>query len=141
MIQLAYTSVARSPMGTGQLVSLLQSARYFNQLNHVTGLLLYKDKSFFQIIEGHPSTIDRLMLSIAMDYRHHTLNVLYRREISFRDFADWTMGYINIDTVQCDIEAWGDEEFKFPLQGLEGDLTHLMNVSAAMKITQEYSRV
>ncbi len=52
LIELSYLSEAVSDMSFLGLMRLLESARAFNQKNGITGILLYDNQQFGQIIEG-----------------------------------------------------------------------------------------
>lgn len=139
MIQLAYTSLACQPMQKQALLKLLQQARLFNQLNNITGILLYKDQSFFQVIEGEEKVIDKLMLSIFDDPRHHNINILFRRIAEHRHFNMWSMGYIDIERSEYDLKNWGSESFLFPLQNMNGNLTELVSIATAKQLVMSFA--
>lgn len=139
MIQLAYTSIAAKPLKQTALLSLLQQSRLFNAQHKITGILLYKDKSFFQVIEGDIETVDKLLLKISGDNRHDSINVMYRRQIEKRDFERWSMGFVNIEEEQYDLEAWESDSFRFPLQDLHGNFAQLLNVSTAKTLVRQFS--
>lgn len=140
MIQLAYTSIANREMKQSALLSLLQQARMFNSKHNVSGILLYKDKSFFQVLEGETESIDKLMLSISGDTRHRSVNIIYRRALETRNFVAWSMGFVNIEEEQYDLEDWETQSFRFPLQNARGNLAQLLDVSAAKKLVMQFSR-
>lgn len=140
MIQIAYTSIATHPMKQSMLLALLQQSRLHNAIHGLNGILLYKDNSFFQVIEGRADKIDKLMLSISGDMRHHTLNILYRRNIEKHDFDGWSMGFVNIEEEQYDLDDWEMNTFRFPLQNMMGSLDQLINVSTARALVQQFSR-
>lgn len=52
MFRIVYTSTASVPFSTAELADLLKSARDNNQRHDITGMLLYKDNNFIQILEG-----------------------------------------------------------------------------------------
>ena len=52
MIQLAYVSNASRLMSSASLSMLLRQARASNKRHDITGMLLYKDGSFLQVLEG-----------------------------------------------------------------------------------------
>ena len=52
MIHLCYVSTATRLMTQADLLDLLATARQRNKACDVTGMLLYKDMSFVQILEG-----------------------------------------------------------------------------------------
>ncbi len=68
----------------------------------VTGILLYSEGSFFQVLEGEPETIDNLFAGISRDERHQQVTVIIREPISRRAFGDWTMGYTDISPKEAD---------------------------------------
>lgn len=141
MIQLAYTSIASKPMSKIELLKLLQSARVFNSLNGVTGVLLYKDQSFFQVIEGQKKIMTNLLDNIIKDPRHFNLKVLYERETMRRDFGMWSMGFANYEINDTDFESWVDGSFEFPLQNVSGNFSELVNIANAKKLVVKFARM
>lgn len=97
MIQLAYVSTARRLMRHQDLTDLLACARRFNQAHAITGMLLYKDNSFLQVLEGDAGDVAPLYERIRRDDRHIKVKTLFEQAISRRDFADWSMGFHNLD--------------------------------------------
>lgn len=93
LIQLTYTSIATQPIDTDSLLTLLKSARRKNKQLGITGMLLYADDSFFQVLEGDPGTIDQLFQEISQDKRHSNVTIIIREPIDTRTFGDWTMGH------------------------------------------------
>jgi hypothetical protein len=63
----------------------------------ITGLLLYKQGLFLQVIEGEESLVRQLYTLISMDRRHHSLLVIDEWSIAARTFPDWSMGFRNLD--------------------------------------------
>ncbi|MBI2687653.1 MAG: BLUF domain-containing protein [Acidobacteria bacterium] len=57
MISLAYTSIATSLFKTSDLFPLLQQSRARNDQIGVTGMLLYQDRSFLQVLEGDDTLV------------------------------------------------------------------------------------
>lgn len=93
LIQLIYCSAARKRFGPGDLVRILDQARLNNARCGVTGMLLYADGSFFQVLEGEEATVDSVFESISRDDRHGGVTLIIREPVSRRSFGDWTMGY------------------------------------------------
>ncbi len=56
MIHLCYVSTAKYLMTQEELLKLLNVARQSNSKLGITGMLLYKDMSFLQVIEGEATT-------------------------------------------------------------------------------------
>ena len=78
------------------LTSACLLARIKNQRLDVTGMLLYHQGSFLQVLEGPAAAVDPLLATIGADQRHHKLMLLLRREIEARNFADWKMGFVDV---------------------------------------------
>ena len=51
LIHLVYVSVATKPLAREELLALLAVARRINEPLGVTGILLYVDETFFQVLE------------------------------------------------------------------------------------------
>lgn len=56
-ISLAYVSSAIHPMTNDALRDLLSSARKKNKGFDITGMLLYRDSFFIQVLEGEPEYV------------------------------------------------------------------------------------
>lgn len=101
--QLGYVSTQATALSTSDLVQILKSAREHNASVGVTGLLLHREGSFFQVLEGPPSALDAVMAAIERDRRHERLDVLYREPIAKREFPDWKMGFIELDGIDVNL--------------------------------------
>lgn len=93
LISLVYTSTAAAPFRESALAQLLQQCRVLNAQRDVTGMLLYRDERFIQVLEGPADAVRTLATRIARDARHHGMRILLDEPIEVRRFADWTMGY------------------------------------------------
>lgn len=96
LIQLIYCSAARRKFSHEELSGLLRFARQNNAKEGITGMLLYADGSFFQVLEGEEEKIRRLFEKIERDGRHHSITIIVQEPIAERSFGDWTMGYADI---------------------------------------------
>lgn len=93
LIHCIYASAATASLGPRALRALLSRARENNGRLEVTGVLLYVDGSFLQVLEGETEVVDELFLQIAGDPRHHNVTEIIREPIARRAFPDWSMGY------------------------------------------------
>ena len=65
---------------------------------NITGLLVYFENLFFQIIEGNEAQVDKLFLRIGKDPRHRDiLRLKTEYDIEQRLFSAWAMKMINLD--------------------------------------------
>ena len=96
LIHLIYNSAATRPFSDADLQQLLSAARNKNASLNVTGMLLYVDGGFFQILEGPEAVVDRLLATIHSDARHTRVTTIIRESIPERSFGEWTMGYATV---------------------------------------------
>ncbi len=100
-----YVSAAREEMNPAQLHSILAKARSNNEPAGVTGLLLFHDHSFFQVLEGPKDAVTRIFSTIERDHRHARIIVLQAKEVASRAFPNWSMGYVNSHALRLDQKA------------------------------------
>lgn len=93
LVHCIYTSAATELMKVDALFGLLEVARRRNEAAHITGMLLYSDGGFFQILEGAPDDVDECFSRIMRDPRHTKVTRIIRESIARRDFAEWSMGF------------------------------------------------
>ena len=105
LVELSYLSEAVSDMSFLGLMRLLESARAFNQSNGITGILLYDNQQFGQIIEGERASVMKAWKRIQEDKRHHRIELLEIREISQRSFPDWLLRFYGGETLTRDYPA------------------------------------
>jgi hypothetical protein len=99
---LAYVSTESEPFSQLDLVELLAVARNANAERGVTGLLLYREGCFYQVLEGNEFAVNKTFNDIERDPRHHAVRVLFKGESESREFAEWQMGFLNLDGVDVD---------------------------------------
>ena len=99
---LAYVSSEAEPFSQLDLVELLAVARSTNAERDVTGLLLYREGCFFQVLEGNEFAVNKTFSEIECDPRHQDVRVLFKGESQSREFAEWQMGFLNLDGVDAD---------------------------------------
>jgi blue light- and temperature-responsive anti-repressor len=102
LIQLIYCSTARHPFSQEEISVLLRDARQKNAKHNITGMLLYAEGSFFQVLEGEAEKVKMLFEKIEQDKRHQSLTMIVEEPIAERSFSDWTMGYAVINPEDID---------------------------------------
>ncbi|CAN5230751.1 hypothetical protein BH10PSE2_BH10PSE2_17350 [soil metagenome] len=70
---------------------ILAVARLANAAAGITGALTVVDGRFVQVIEGATGSLNALVARLERDRRHIRLEILDRRGIAERAFADWDM--------------------------------------------------
>lgn len=92
-LQLIYASAATEPFTDEELTELLAIARKKNTAVGVTGMLLYDNGSFLQVLEGPEAAVMKVYQRITRDPRHTDATLLYRAEVETKDFEEWAMGF------------------------------------------------
>jgi hypothetical protein len=91
-------SSATRHFSDADLTILLQKARVNNTRLNVTGMLLYKEGNFLQLLEGEEQVVMDLYEFITTNTDHHSATILDKAEISERIFGDWSMGFHHLQT-------------------------------------------
>lgn len=96
LIQLVYVSKATHEFTSDDLTNLLLKIRPNNQINNITGMLLFDGGSFMQVIEGKSASIAHLFSRIQSDPRHQNIVHILEKPVVARQFPGWSMGFRNI---------------------------------------------
>lgn len=102
MLSLVYVSSATNLLSNEELVALLDQCRANNSALDITGMLLYKDGNFMQVLEGPDPAVRQVYTRILSDARHRGAIKLLEESIQERQFANWTMGFKNLDGVRSE---------------------------------------
>lgn len=94
---LSYVSNQTAAMDNAALLKLLGQARQRNARLGITGLLLHREDSFFQVLEGAREEVLGLFEQIARDKRHERVETLSEGPIGAREYSDWQMAFIELD--------------------------------------------
>jgi hypothetical protein len=96
-------------MSDDNLKNLLKKTRLKNEKVNVTGMLLYLDPFFIQILEGEEEIINETFKVIKQDPRHHQVKIIYKKQITERAFPNWVMGFNKISNAEAEeIEGFFD---------------------------------
>ncbi len=128
LIQLVYASAATVSMSDAELANLLDAARENNTRLGVTGVLLFKDATFFQVLEGERSVVESLFEKISQDQRHTSVLMLVEEEIEQRNFGQWSMGFVSdastVETLPGFVDFFDGRTFV----DLEGDSRRMRRI-------------
>lgn len=93
MYHIVYLSTAVKSITETDLTDILNSSRKNNKERNVTGLLMYCDGNFVQLIEGEEEDVKAIYAAIEKDGRHKNIILLISSASEQRNFPDWTMGF------------------------------------------------
>lgn len=92
MRQLLYVSDTERDLPQDALDHILAVSRRNNRTADVTGVLLYLDGGFLQVLEGSHEAVEKIYTGLCQDSRHRNLTILLDREAP-RAFSEWSMGF------------------------------------------------
>src|SRR5256885_13550006 len=97
LFQIVYVSTATAPFGRDELRELLKGSHERNARAGITGLLLYKDGQFMQVLEGEETSVQTLFDKITRDPRHHHIISLLHEPIMHRQFPESLMAFRDLN--------------------------------------------
>ncbi len=91
--ELVYSSLATGNMSHADLIALLEEARDENARRDITGLLLYRNQEFMQLLEGDRDQIFAMYKAICADPRNRNNYLMWDGSIEQRSFPGWSMAF------------------------------------------------
>ncbi len=101
MFHLTYVSSAAQDFSKAELNELLVKCRENNAKLGLTGMLLYKDGNFMQVLEGEEGVVREVYAKISTDPRHTGEILLHQSPLEERQFPDWSMGLHDLDSPEA----------------------------------------
>jgi hypothetical protein len=93
-MRLVYASTITDSFSSKDIEEILYQARENNKKMSITGMLCFHRKYFLQCLEGSRKNINMTYHKILNDKRHEQITMLDYKEISIREFSDWSMAYM-----------------------------------------------
>jgi hypothetical protein len=107
--QMVYWSRSRWVLEPRELLEILTVSRKRNAESGVTGLLIYRNESFLQVLEGARDAVAETFARIRRDCRHHAPTIVLDGVVPARSYPSWSMGYQHLLwTPERGMEATGD---------------------------------
>ncbi len=97
LYSLIYLSRATAEPTEPELRELLRISRLNNERDNLTGMLLFKEGRYMQLLEGPKEAVCATFARIASDPRHDDTTILFEGAIKERDFEDWSMGFQTLE--------------------------------------------
>jgi FAD-dependent sensor of blue light len=121
--QLVYVSNRKAACTDEEIEKILASCKKNNPPLNITGILLYSDTKFIQLVEGEYKMINDLYNKIKTDSRHDQTRLISLGPIQKKAFPSWHMGTRKITGSEVDfktsISTEDREAFKGLLSGKE----------------------
>ncbi|MBU2359316.1 MAG: BLUF domain-containing protein [Alphaproteobacteria bacterium] len=97
--QIAYVSLSTAPLDVTRLSDILTVSQLHNTHDGITGILMYHDLLFFQVLEGERSSVERCYDRVKRDPRHSGISLIWEGDAETRSFPTWSMGYVGPDEI------------------------------------------
>lgn len=95
---LVYASEGGENFKESDLIDILKVARTHNKEHGITGVMLYSEGCFLQLLEGKQKEVCTLFYNhISLDSRHSNVITLFQNYVSKRHFPNWNMGFYGDD--------------------------------------------
>ncbi|MCC8409966.1 BLUF domain-containing protein [Mucilaginibacter sp. UR6-1] len=113
MFNIIYLSTATTLLNDFELAEILSISRDNNVAKQLTGMLLYADGTFMQVLEGEKEEVMRTYHKILLDERHKNVIELAAGPLDTRNFPEWSMGFasVNADVLE-EFEGYVDPQSK-----------------------------
>jgi len=98
MDYLIYVSTAKRLITEADLLDILTTSREKNLKYNVTGVLLYNEGAFIQMLEGAYEHIHLIYNRLLQDPRHKNIIKLVEGNSMARSFPNWSMGFQTINS-------------------------------------------
>ena len=93
VFQLVYSSSATQEFWPDDIFALVEKSRSKNAPRGLTGMLLFHEGRFLQLLEGPEEAVRECFQMVQRDPRHETVAILHTGFSEARDFPEWTMGF------------------------------------------------
>jgi hypothetical protein len=97
LFRVAYISTASKLFDPAELREMLKESNQRNKEAGITGMLLYKDGQFMQVLEGTMEAVTTTFSRISKDSRHHGIMVLVKGAVQERRFPMWSMAFRDLN--------------------------------------------
>ena len=94
---LCYVSSCKNNLTVKDLEHLFRVNKRNNTEHDVSGILIYNNGNFLQILEGDEDIVKSLFKKIKRDSRHRNLIALINNSIDERIFHDYDSGFIHFE--------------------------------------------
>jgi hypothetical protein len=103
--QLVYVSTRKPNCSAEEIEKILESCEKNNPPLNITGVLLYSERKFIQLVEGESKVIVGLYDKIKKDTRHLNPMMISYNPVSEKSFPSWHMAKRDISKTELDFKT------------------------------------
>ena len=97
LYRLIYVSQAVAGLEYPDFIQILQRSEFNNKQVGITGMLVFGDSMFLQVLEGSRRMVSQTYNRILLDKRHVNAELIDFSEIDHRNFTVWSMKLIELN--------------------------------------------
>lgn len=101
---ICYVSNANTNLSREEIKRLLEVSKQTNTQKQMTGILLFSEGNFFQVLEGEKEIVLELFEKIKKDPRHSNIFTIFSKEITKKKFEEYQVDFVankqNTDKIQ-----------------------------------------
>ncbi len=94
---ISYVSTTNPSLSESQIEEALNFSENWNNDHDITGILLYSEGNFFQVLEGEKQLLKDLFKRIKNDDRHQNIITIFQKEIPSIHFNTYKADFISLD--------------------------------------------
>ena len=106
LVSVVYVSAGVRVFEEPEIAEILSQSHRNNGRCGITGMLLYRDGNFLQVLEGPAAAVDSTLNRIRADERHRGIVLMKKENVDNRRFSEWTMAFKRVNSAE--------------MQGIEG---------------------
>lgn len=91
--QLIYKSTPATEVSESLLLEILNKSQANNAEQKISGVLIYRNQQYFQLLEGREKQVRSIFAKIRQDERHRNVEVLLDQTCAERLMPAWAMGF------------------------------------------------
>ncbi len=102
---ISYVSTVNPALSDTEIQQALDFSKNWNNDNNITGILLYSQGNFFQVLEGDEDLLKDLFSRIKTDERHHNIIPIFQKQVPNTKFDEYQVDFVSLD------DRYKDEHF------------------------------
>lgn len=95
---ISYVSTAVAGLPEEEIQNLLKLSSRNNNKSEITGILLFSNGNFFQVLEGEKSVVEKLFDTIKQDERHYDIIPIFTRKVQDQKFNSYENAFLSLDS-------------------------------------------
>tara|TARA_B100000929_G_C15462091_1_gene404880 strand:- start:799 stop:1209 length:411 start_codon:yes stop_codon:yes gene_type:complete len=95
---ISYVSSVNPELTGDQIQEVLNFSKNWNNDHDITGILLYSEGNFFQVLEGEQKILQSLFSRIESDKRHCNIIKIFEKKVETSHYDNYECNFISLDT-------------------------------------------